>query len=122
MKEVDVIRGTYSNLLSGKKVILLVSSGASIYKSIDLGRLLIRHGADVQVFMTPKAARLVSPDLFWWATGRRPVVKLSGAVEHVEICADADVVVAAPATANTLVKLALGLADNAALTCALAAS
>ncbi|MEZ0318856.1 MAG: bifunctional phosphopantothenoylcysteine decarboxylase/phosphopantothenate--cysteine ligase CoaBC [Pyrobaculum sp.] len=122
MKEVEAIRGTYSNLLSGKKVVLLVSSGASIYKSIDLARLLIRHGADVQVFMTPKASKLVSPHLFWWATGRRPVVRLSGAVEHVEMCADADVVVAAPATANTLIKLALGLADNAALTCALAAS
>lgn len=122
MSEVEAIRGTYSQLLAGKRVILLASSGISLYKSIDVARLLIRHGADVYTFMTPKAARLVSPHLFWWATGRKPVVKLSGATEHVEICTKADVVLAAPATANTLAKLSLGIADNAALTCALAAS
>ncbi|ABP49818.1 MULTISPECIES: bifunctional phosphopantothenoylcysteine decarboxylase/phosphopantothenate--cysteine ligase CoaBC [Pyrobaculum] len=122
MSEVDAIRGTYSNLLAGAKIALIVSSGVSLYKSIDLARLLIRHGADVHVFMTPKAARLVSPHMFQWATGRRPVVRLTGAAEHVEICSKADVVVVAPATANTIAKLSLGIADNAALTCALAAS
>ena len=83
MSEVDAIRGTYSNLLAGAKIALIVSSGVSLYKSIDLARLLIRHGADVHVFMTPKAARLVSPHMFQWATGRRPVVRLTGAAEHV---------------------------------------
>ncbi|AFA40303.1 phosphopantothenoylcysteine decarboxylase/phosphopantothenate--cysteine ligase, prokaryotic [Pyrobaculum oguniense TE7] len=122
MSEVDAIRGTYSNLLAGAKIALIVSSGVSLYKSIDLARLLIRHGADVHVFMTPKAARLVSPHMYRWATGRRPVVRLTGATEHVEICSKADVVVVAPATANTIAKLSLGIADNAALTCALAAS
>ena len=122
MSEVEAIRGSYSNLLRGVKIALIVSSGVSLYKSIDTARLLIRHGADVYVFMTPKAARLVSPDLFWWATGNKPVVKLTGATEHIEICGKADVVLVAPATANTLVKLSLGIADNAALTCAVAAA
>jgi len=108
--------------LRGVKIVLVVSSGVSLYKSIDTARLLIRHGADVYVFMTPKAARLVSPHLFWWATGNKPVVRLTGATEHIEICGKADVLLVAPATANTLVKLFLGIADNAALTCALAAS
>jgi phosphopantothenoylcysteine decarboxylase/phosphopantothenate--cysteine ligase len=121
VSEVEAIRGTYSNLLRGAKIALVVSSGVSLYKSIDTARLLIRHGADVYVFMTPKAARLVSPHLFWWATGHRPVVRLTGAAEHIEICGKADVLLVAPATANTLVKLSLGIADNAALTCALAA-
>jgi phosphopantothenoylcysteine decarboxylase/phosphopantothenate--cysteine ligase len=49
------------------------------------------------------------------------VVRLTGATEHIEICGKADVLLVAPATANTLVKLSLGIADNAALTCALAA-
>jgi len=122
VSEVEAIRGSYSNLLRGVKIALLVSSGVSLYKSIDTARLLIRHSADVYVFMTPKAARLISPDLFWWATGNKPVVKLTGATEHVEICGRVDVVLVAPATANTLVKLSLGIADNAALTCALAAT
>jgi phosphopantothenoylcysteine decarboxylase/phosphopantothenate--cysteine ligase len=121
VSEVETIRGTYSNLLRGAKIALVVSSGVSLYKSIDTARLLIRHGADVHVFMTPKAARLVSPHLFWWATGNKPVVRLTGAAEHIEICGKADVLLVAPATANTLVKLSLGIADNAALTCALAA-
>lgn len=121
MSEVEAIRGSYSNLLRGAKIVLVVSSGISLYKSIDTARLLIRHGADVHVFMTPKAARLVSPHLFWWATGNKPVVRLTGAAEHIEICGKADVLLVAPATANTLVKLSLGIADNAALTCALAA-
>jgi phosphopantothenoylcysteine decarboxylase/phosphopantothenate--cysteine ligase len=122
VSEVEAIRGTYSNLLRSAKIVLVVSSGVSLYKSIDVARLLIRHGADVYVFMTPKAARLVSPHLFWWATGNKPVVRLTGAAEHIEICEKADVLLVAPATANTLVKLSLGIADNAALTCALAAS
>jgi len=121
VSEVETIRGTYSNLLRGAKIVLVVSSGVSLYKSIDTARLLIRHGADVHVFMTPKAARLISPHLFWWATGNKPVVRLTGATEHIEICGKADVLLVAPATANTLVKLSLGIADNAALTCALAA-
>lgn len=122
MYEVEVIRGAYSNLLHNQKIALVVSSGVSLYKSIDTARLLIRHGADVYVFMTPQAARLISPHLFWWATGHKPVVKLTGATEHIEICGRVDVVVVAPATANTLVKMSLGIADNAALTCVLAAS
>lgn len=122
MREVEVIRGSYSGLLKDLKIVLVVSSGISLYKSIDLARLIIRHGGDVYTFMTPKAAKLISPDVFHWATGRKPVVKLTGGVEHVEICTTADVVVVAPATANTLVKASLGIADNAALTCLLAAS
>lgn len=122
MSEVEAIRGSYSKLLQGQKIALIVSSGVSLYRSIDLARLLIRHGGDVHVFMTPKAARLVSPELFHWATGNKPVVALTGATEHVEICAKADVAVVAPATANTIVKMSIGIADNAALTCLLAAS
>ncbi|MFN3804853.1 MAG: bifunctional phosphopantothenoylcysteine decarboxylase/phosphopantothenate--cysteine ligase CoaBC [Pyrobaculum sp.] len=122
MSEVEAIRGSYSGLLQGRKVVLIVSSGVSLYRSIDLARLLIRHGGDVHVFMTPKAARLVSPDLFHWATGNKPVAALTGGAEHVEICAKADVAIVAPATANTIAKMSIGIADNAALTCLLAAS
>ncbi len=122
MSEVEIIRGSHSRLLASQRVVLVVSSGVSLYKSIDLARLLIRHGADVHVFMTPKASRLLSPELFTWATGNKPVVSLSGAAEHIETCAKSSIVIVAPATANTLVKMSLGIADNAALTCVLAAS
>lgn len=88
-----------------------------MYKSIDLARLLIRHGADVTAVLSAKAARLVSPELFRWATGRRPVYKLTGRAEHISICAKADILVVAPATANTIAKAALGVADGVATAC-----
>lgn len=96
---------------------LVVSSSVSLYKSIDVARMLIRHGADVWTVMTEKAAELVSPELFKWATGRPVTVELTGWAEHVELCSRADVLLVAPATANTIAKAAHGVADNAATAC-----
>ncbi|MGC9117739.1 MAG: bifunctional phosphopantothenoylcysteine decarboxylase/phosphopantothenate--cysteine ligase CoaBC [Thermoproteus sp.] len=117
MAEVEPIRYSYSHLLDGKSVVLTVTSGISLYRSIDLARLLIRHGADVTAVLSDKAARLVSPELFRWATGRRALSRLTGRAEHVSVCARADLLVVAPATANTVAKAALGIADDVATTC-----
>ncbi|MEZ0248253.1 MAG: bifunctional phosphopantothenoylcysteine decarboxylase/phosphopantothenate--cysteine ligase CoaBC [Thermoproteus sp.] len=117
MAEVEPIKSSLSNLLSGMRVILVVTSGISLYRSIDLARLLIRHGAEVDVVMSRRAAELVSPELFRWATGGEVVYRLTGRAEHVSICAKADVLVVAPATANTIAKAALGIADGTATTC-----
>ena len=117
MAEVEPIKHSLSSLLGGLSVALVVTSGISLYRSIDLARLLIRHGADVTAVLSDKAARLMSPELFRWATGRRPVSRLTGRAEHVSICAEADLLVVAPATANTIAKAALGVADDVATTC-----
>ena len=119
MREVDVIRGSRSRLLEGLAA-LGVTGSAAVCRAVDVARELIRHGADVRVFESRAAARLVSPRLFEWATGREVVVDVSWG-EHVEICASARVVVIAPATANTLAKLASGIADTSPTLCALTA-
>ncbi len=119
--EVKPIRGSKSGLLEGRRIVLAVTGGASIYKTVDLARELIRHGADVHVVMTRSATRLISPLLFEWATGRRPITRISGWVEHVSVCGTADLVIVAPATANTMSKVASGIADTTVSLCALTA-
>jgi phosphopantothenoylcysteine decarboxylase/phosphopantothenate--cysteine ligase len=57
VSEVETIRGTYSNLVRGAKIVLAVSSGVSLYKSIDTVRLLIRHGVIGYYFARETAAR-----------------------------------------------------------------
>ncbi len=116
---VDEIRGKLTRLLWGARVALCVTGSSAAYRSVDLARLLIRHGADVVPVMTQEAARLVGPELLHWATGNRPIVELSGALEHVELGGEgpgsANVVVVAPATAATISGMARGDASNPVL-------
>ena len=119
--EVSPIRGSKSGLLAGRRVVLAVTGSVAVYKAVDLARELIRHGADVRVVMTRSAARLVSPVLFEWATGNPPITRVSGWSEHVAVCGTADMVVVAPATANTMSKAASGIADTPVTLCVLAA-
>src|SRR6266567_3363129 len=101
--------------LSGRRVLLGVTGGIAAYKAALLARLLTQAGASVDVVMTPTAARFVGPETFAALT-RNPVHRdLFGspeAVLHVKLAHGADVAVVAPATANVLAKLALGLADD----------
>src|SRR6266571_3565919 len=101
--------------LSGRRVLLGVTGGIAAYKAALLARLLTQAGASVDVVMTPIAARFVGPETFAALT-RNPVHRdLFGspeAVLHVKLAHGADVAVVAPATANVLAKLALGLADD----------
>ncbi len=72
----------------------------------------MRHGADVTVVLTKEAAELVSPAVFEWSTGNKPVAEITGRVEHVELALSVDLVLVAPCTANSLSKFACGLADD----------
>jgi len=115
--DVDALRGRLTKILWGIRVALCVTGSAAAYRSIDLARLLIRHGADVVPVMTPAAARLVGPQLMWWATGNRPILGLTGEMEHVKLGGDgpgsANVALVAPATATTISRIARGDASNA---------
>lgn len=118
------IIATKSTKLGGKKVLLGVTSSAALYKSIDLARELMRHGAEVHVIMSPTASKLISPELFKWATGNDVLVELTGDIEHIALTHQDPkntILIIAPATANTIAKLSLGIADNALLTLALSA-
>ena len=83
MHPVEEIRGIKWNSLKSKCILVGVSYSVAIYKAIDMVRELIKRGADVRVVMTEEASRVVSPEIFHWATGNEVVSKLTGETEHV---------------------------------------
>jgi phosphopantothenoylcysteine decarboxylase / phosphopantothenate---cysteine ligase len=103
------------SILSGRHILLGVTGGIAAYKSALLARLLVGAGAEVQVVMTPAATRFVGPDTFAALTRRTvhfDLFEQSDVVLHVRLAHEAEIAVVAPATANVLAKLVLGLADD----------
>src|SRR5205807_9061943 len=101
--------------LGGRRILLCVSGGIAAYKAALVARLLVSDGADVQVLMTEAATRFVGPDTFAALTHHpvhHGVFELPESILHVRLAHEADAAVVAPATANVLAKLALGLADD----------
>ena len=109
----------------GNRVLLCVCGGIAAYKSAELVRRLRDAGAEVQVAMTDSAQRFVGAQTFQ-ALSHRPVrtslwdAEAEAAMGHLELAGWAQRVVVAPATANTLAKLAHGLADDLVSTLCLA--
>lgn len=107
------------SVLNGKKVLLGVSGGIAAYKTASLVRLLIKAGAQVQVVMTPASKDFVTP-LTLSTLSKNPVFSNFYNEEddnaswnnHVELALWADYMLIAPATANTLSKMASGTCDN----------
>lgn len=107
------------SVLSGKKIVLGVSGGIAAYKTASLVRLFIKAGAQVQVVMTPASKDFVTP-LTLSTLSKNPVYSSFFNEEdqeaewnnHVEIGLWADLMVIAPATANTMSKMATGNCDN----------
>ena len=106
------IKGEESEALKGKNIVLGVTGSVACYKAIDLARALMRRGADVYPVLSPSAADLISPQLFEWATGRPALVEFGGETGHVQFAENASSMIIAPATANTLSKIAWGVADT----------
>jgi phosphopantothenoylcysteine decarboxylase/phosphopantothenate--cysteine ligase len=101
--------------LGGRRVLLGVSGGIAAYKAASLARALQESGADVTAVLTASASRFVGADTFSGLTGRAAhtsVWERPGTVLHVELAHQTDVLVIAPATANTIAKLTHGLADD----------
>ncbi len=107
----DIV-GRAARTLLEHHIILGVTSSISLYRSIDLARELMRRGAEVYPVLTPKAAELISPEMWRWATGHRPYVKFAGELGHISLSRRASGMVIAPATANTIAKIAYGIADT----------
>ncbi|MCB0628343.1 MAG: bifunctional phosphopantothenoylcysteine decarboxylase/phosphopantothenate--cysteine ligase CoaBC [Saprospiraceae bacterium] len=101
--------------MQGKKIILGISGSIAAYKAAFLTRLLIKAGAEVRILMTPAAAQFITP-LTLSTLSKHPVLtdvqSESGWNNHVELGLWADAVLIAPATANTLARLANGICDN----------
>ncbi len=122
-------------LLQGKRILLGVTGGIAAYKVCTLASRLTQAGADVDVVMTEAATRFVTPLTFQSLTGRPVYTTMWGALEattgedailpthvvHVGLAEAADLMIIAPATANTMAKMAQGLADNLLTTLALSA-
>lgn len=111
-------------LLSGKKILLGVTGSIAAYKSLELLRLFIKAGAEVRVVMTPSAKKFVAP-LSFEALSRNRVLddtneSWADDFNHIKIAQWADLLVIAPVTANTIAKLANGIADTILTQCALA--
>ncbi len=110
------ITGTLSNDLKGKKIILCITGSVAAVQSSGTARLLMRHGAEVFPVMTEAACRLIHPDLMEWATGNRPVLTLTGKIEHVSLAGNVkgkcDLILISPSTANTIGKIAAGIDDT----------
>jgi len=100
--------------LSGKKIVLCVSGSVAAYKSIELARLFMRHGADMICVASKAATDLIKPSYFKWATGNEVITKLTGDLEHIKVAdyKQSDLIVVYPCTANTLGKLANGIDDT----------
>jgi phosphopantothenoylcysteine synthetase/decarboxylase len=103
--------------LAGANVLLGVSGGIAAYKAADLASKLTAAGAVVNVVMTASACELVTPKTFEALTGRPVHTSLWDSpqefrIGHVSLADQADIVVVAPATANIIAKMALGLADD----------
>jgi phosphopantothenoylcysteine decarboxylase / phosphopantothenate---cysteine ligase len=113
--------------LQGKRIALGVTGGIAAYKAAELVRLLIKHGASVQVAMTEAAAHFVTPVTFQALSGK-PVFtdqwdsRVSNNMAHIDLSRDADALLVAPASADFLAKIAHGLADNLLSSLALARS
>ncbi|MBI3160546.1 MAG: bifunctional phosphopantothenoylcysteine decarboxylase/phosphopantothenate--cysteine ligase CoaBC [Chloroflexi bacterium] len=103
--------------LQNKRILLGVTGSIACYKAADLASKLRQAGAEVDVILTAAAAQFVTPLTFQSVTGRRAYVDADlwgseGHVLHISLAKEADLLVVAPATANTIAKLAHGLADN----------
>ena len=101
--------------LAGRTVLLCVTGGIAAYKSATLTRLLVDAGATVHVCMTESATRFVGASTFAALSGQPVHTSLWNDVQdvpHVRLAASADLVIVAPATANSLARFAFGMADE----------
>jgi phosphopantothenoylcysteine decarboxylase / phosphopantothenate---cysteine ligase len=113
-------------LFENRTILLGVTGSIAAYKAADLASRLAQSGAGVEVILTQSALRFITPLTFQSVTGRRAYTDTDlwggqGHVLHVSLGSSADLLVIAPASANTLAKLAHGLADNLLTVTALAA-
>ncbi len=113
-------------MLKGRKILLGVTGGIAAYKSASIIRLLVKEGAEVKVLMTPLAKEFITP-LTMATLSKNPVLVEFFDPEdgrwnsHIDLGIWADLFLIAPATANTMGKMATGIADNLLLTTYLSA-
>ena len=108
-------------MLANKTIVLGITGGIAAYKAADIASKLTQAGARVEVVMTESATRFIAPLTLRSISGRPVVTDMfepasEFSLEHIALAEAADVVTIAPATANTIAKIAAGIADDM-LTC-----
>lgn len=103
--------------MNSKKYLIGITGGVAAYKSCELVRLLKKAGHSVQVVMSQAATKFVTPQTFQALSGREVFVDLwdgrtPDAMTHIHLSRDADVFLIAPASANTIAKIAHGICDD----------
>lgn len=108
-------------MLAGVNVALGVTGSIAAVKCVEMIHELQRHGATVRAITTPAVESILNPWALEFATEKPVVTEITGAIEHVELCGNdgwADVFLIAPATANTIGKMASTVDDTPVTTCA----
>jgi len=112
-KDIMQTRGTE---LNEKRIVLCITGSVAAVQCSEIARQLMRHGAEVFAVMSPMAQKIIHPYLMEWATGNPVVTELTGKIEHVALAGEhdnkADLILVAPATANTISKIASGIDDT----------
>lgn len=93
------------------KIVLCVTGSIAATEAIKLAREFRRNDIEVKCFMSDAACNIITPDSMEFATGQEVVTALTGKIEHVKYSQE-DLIVVAPATANTISKFAYKIADN----------
>jgi phosphopantothenoylcysteine decarboxylase/phosphopantothenate--cysteine ligase len=109
------ITGSVSHTLAGKTIVVAVTGSIAAVRAVDLIRDLIRRGAAVHCVMSHAAEQILHPYALEYASGNPVVREITGKVEHVQFCGvggGADLLLVAPATANTIGKMACGIDDT----------
>ena len=118
------ILGSKSSKLQGKKIALCVTGSIALTITPKLARELMRMGAEVIPVMSPTAQKMLNPDVLEWATGNKPIVEMDGKIDFLSLTENSgkvDLVLVAPATLNTIGKLASGINDTPVTALVLAA-
>ncbi|MFP4608753.1 MAG: flavoprotein, partial [Candidatus Aenigmatarchaeota archaeon] len=109
----EELRGSKGSDLSGKKIIVGVTGSIAAVECVKLVRELVREGAEVHCVMTEWGSKIIHPNSLQFASGNEVITELTGKVEHVSHCGNvpdkADLFLIAPATANTVSKIAKGI-------------
>ena len=105
------------NILAEKRILLGVTGGIAVYKSVEIVSRLVKAQAHVTVLMTDAAQKFVTPLTFGAMSGQQPITDLwqlyqGEKIGHVTLAHEADLFIIAPLTAHTMARLAQGMADD----------
>src|SRR2546425_2053837 len=113
------IHAAKSEKLKGKQIVLGITGSIAGVETVKLSGDLNRHGAEVVPVLPKDATEIVHPNALHFATGREPITRIDGSVPYIELVGTdgtADLLLIAPATSNTIAKVAMGIDDTVVTT------